>query len=130
MKNFVNLILKCIKGLLMWLMNKTPIVDIIIITFYVLFALLFRCLKGLLQWLKEEITIIDVIIIAFYVLFILIFRRLPNIELLDLQYAIEGILMLGALIFAVFSPVAKAKRKAHKKEQEKDKENKSDNTSE
>lgn len=116
MKNFVNQLLK----LLVWLMNKTPIVDIIVITFYVLFVFIFRCIKGLLQWLKEEITIVDIIIIAFFVLFILMFRRLPNIDLNDLQFTIDSILMLGALIFEVFFFIAKSERKKQEKTENKE----------
>ena len=116
MKNFV----KCLKSLLIWLMDKMPIMDIIIIAFYVLFALIFRYMKGLLQWLKEEITIVDIIIIAFFVLFILIFRRFPNIDLNNLQFTIESILMLGALIFEIFFSVAKSKRKKQEKTENKE----------
>ena len=78
---------------------------------------LLKRLKDLLQWLIDQTTIVDIIIILFIVFSILIFQHLPNIELDNLQFTIEAILMLGALIFVAFLPIAKAKKKSHKKKE-------------
>jgi len=80
-----------------------------------------KCLKAILQWLIDQTTIVDIIIIVFSVFCILIFQHLPNIKLDNLQFIIEGILILGALIFAIFFPIAKSKKKLHEKKEKAEK---------
>lgn len=73
--------------------------------------------KWLLKWFENETTIVDLLILAFLTIFLLLFQRFPSTNNIDnFTYIIEGIILVGSLIFACtyrffFNPIKRNKKK-------------------